>query len=54
MTNCEQCESILKVEDVTETGELVSCHQCGQEFEVVSLAPIQLQLAPMEDEDWGQ
>ncbi|MBS3966652.1 MAG: lysine biosynthesis protein LysW [Truepera sp.] len=37
-----------------ELGELVICDECGSELEVVGLEPLQLELAPEEDEDWGE
>lgn len=37
-----------------ETGELVSCYDCGQEYEVTKEKPLALDLAPMEECDWGQ
>ncbi len=37
-----------------ELGELVVCDECGSELEVVGLEPLELELAPEEDEDWGE
>jgi alpha-aminoadipate carrier protein LysW len=35
-------------------GEITVCPDCGIELEVISLAPITVDLAPMEMEDWGE
>jgi len=35
-------------------GEIVVCSDCGVDLEVVSLDPLRLELAPMEEEDWGE
>ncbi len=35
-------------------GEIVQCEDCGAELEVVSLNPVTLELAPEEEEDWGE
>jgi len=34
--------------------ELLRCAECGAELEVVSLEPLALDLAPIEEEDWGE
>ena len=50
---CPECDAELEMEDVME-GEIVVCSDCGVDLEVVSLSPLTLQLAPMEEEDWGE
>jgi alpha-aminoadipate carrier protein LysW len=35
-------------------NEIAQCPGCGAELEVVSLEPLTLQLAPEEEEDWGE
>lgn len=35
-------------------GEIVQCEDCGAELEVVGLNPLVLELAPEEEEDWGE
>ena len=50
MVLCPQCESDLDIEeDEVDEGEIVSCPECGTEFEVVTINP--LELNPVEDED---
>ncbi|HMD88172.1 MAG TPA: lysine biosynthesis protein LysW [Anaerolineaceae bacterium] len=51
--NCPECDAELELDDVME-GEIVVCSDCGVDLEVVSLNPLTLQLAPMEEEDWGE
>ncbi|MEZ4570773.1 MAG: lysine biosynthesis protein LysW [Thermomicrobiales bacterium] len=48
-----ECGAELDLADVVE-GEIVQCEDCGAELEVVSLDPVKLELAPEEEEDWGE
>ena len=50
---CPECGAEFAVDDVVE-GEIVSCPECGVELEVLSLEPLTLDLAPEEEEDWGE
>ena len=50
---CVECGAVVDVSN-PEEGELVVCGECGTALEVVSLAPLALELAPEEDEDWGE
>lgn len=50
---CPECEGPLALNDPME-GEIVPCPTCGVDLEVVSLAPLELALAPEEEEDWGE
>jgi alpha-aminoadipate/glutamate carrier protein LysW len=50
---CPECEAELTLQDV-EKGEIVQCPECGAELEVVNTDPIELDLAPEEEEDWGE
>lgn len=52
-TTCPECEGPLTLTDPME-GEIVPCPDCGVELEVVSLDPLTLDLAPEEEEDWGE
>jgi len=51
--NCPECDAELTLIDVIE-GEIVVCSDCGVDLELVNLNPITLELAPMEQEDWGE
>ena len=50
---CPECEGTLALEDV-EKGEIVQCPDCGAELEVRGTDPVTLELAPEEEEDWGE
>jgi alpha-aminoadipate carrier protein LysW len=49
MIYCPECETNLDIdEDEVEEGEIVSCPECGSDFEVVTVSPIELK--PVEEE----
>jgi len=49
MVLCPECESDLDFEeDEVDEGEVVSCPECGTDFEVVTINP--LELKPVEEE----
>lgn len=50
---CPECDADIELDDVLE-GEIVDCPECGVELEVVSTNPLRLELAPEEEEDWGE
>jgi alpha-aminoadipate carrier protein LysW len=50
---CPECAAEIELNDVME-GEIVDCPDCGVELEVVGLDPLTLELAPEEEEDWGE
>jgi alpha-aminoadipate carrier protein LysW len=50
---CPECEGPLTLHDPLQ-GEIVPCASCGADLEVISLSPLHLELAPEEDEDWGE
>ncbi len=50
MVLCPECESDLDIEeDELDEGEIVSCTECGTDFEVVGVEP--LELARISDDD---
>ena len=51
--NCPECDGEIKM-DKPLRGEIVVCPDCGAELEVVSENPLKLDLAPQEEEDWGE
>lgn len=53
MARCPECSAELETEGL-ELGELIICDDCGSEIEVVGLEPLVLELAPEEEEDWGE
>ena len=43
MPSCPECENDLDVEvDELEEGDVVSCEECGTEYEVVGVEPLEL------------
>jgi len=50
---CPECEGALSLSNVMK-GEIVVCPDCGVDLEVMSVNPIELELAPQEAEDWGE
>ncbi len=51
---CPECGAEMELDENIMVGEIVVCADCGVECEVVSLDPVELALAPEEDEDWGE
>jgi alpha-aminoadipate/glutamate carrier protein LysW len=53
MVLCPECESDLDIEeDELDEGEIVSCMECGTDFEVVATNPLELnKVTENEDED---
>jgi alpha-aminoadipate/glutamate carrier protein LysW len=51
---CPECEARIELEASTEAGEIIVCSDCGVDLEVITLEPAVVQLAPMEQEDWGE
>lgn len=51
---CVECEGELLLDTDVEVGELVVCPDCGIDLEVLSLEPLVVAVAPMEEEDWGE
>ena len=43
MTSCPECENELDIElDEIEEGDVVACDECGTEYEVVGVEPLEL------------
>jgi alpha-aminoadipate carrier protein LysW len=53
-SNCPECGATISLTDDLVQGEILQCPDCGIELEVISLAPLVLELAPEEEEDWGE
>jgi alpha-aminoadipate carrier protein LysW len=52
MVICPECESDLDIEeDEVDEGEIVSCTECGSDFEVVGVEPLELSLVADEEEE---
>jgi alpha-aminoadipate/glutamate carrier protein LysW len=43
MPSCSECENDLDIElDEVEEGDVVACDECGTEYEVVGVEPLEL------------
>ena len=43
MPGCPECETELDIEvDEVEEGDVIACEECGSEFEVVGVEPLEL------------
>jgi alpha-aminoadipate carrier protein LysW len=51
---CPECAAVIELGNDVMEGEIVNCPDCGVELEVVSVEPLTLELAPEEEEDWGE
>jgi alpha-aminoadipate carrier protein LysW len=50
---CPECAAEVSVGEVVK-GEILRCKECGADLEVTNLRPLTLELAPTEEEDWGE
>jgi alpha-aminoadipate/glutamate carrier protein LysW len=55
-TNCPECDSSFDVQEDAIVGEIVSCPDCGADYEVASLenGTIVVKAAESVKEDWGE
>ena len=54
MPSCPECENELDVEiDELEEGDVIACEECGSEYEVVGVEPLELSRVDedVDDED---
>ena len=43
MPSCPECENNLDIEvDEVEEGDVIACEECGSEYEVVGVDPLEL------------
>ena len=52
--SCPECAAELNLVEGTEVGEIIVCSDCGVDLEVAALEPAEVQIAPREEEDWGE
>ena len=50
---CPECFGEVSLVEVM-ASEIVQCPECGADLEVTALSPLTLELAPEEEEDWGE
>lgn len=51
---CPECDADVHIDENTDKGDVVSCSDCGAELEVVGLDPVELDVAPEQEEDWDE
>lgn len=51
--NCPECDAEITLEKPLR-GEIIVCPDCGTELEVTNENPLAFDLAPQEEEDWGE
>jgi alpha-aminoadipate carrier protein LysW len=55
MAVCPDCEADVEMDEYDiDKGEIISCPECGVELEVLGLAPLELDLAPQDAEEWQE
>lgn len=59
MPSCPECENNLDIElDEVEEGDVVACDECGTEYEVVGVEPLELSRVEdgldEDDEEYGE
>ena len=50
MSYCPECEAVID-EEFEDIGEIFPCPECGVELEVISIDPVEFDLAPIDDEE---
>ncbi len=50
---CPECGAAID-QTPTLAGEILDCTDCSVELEVISLAPLRIEVAPEVEEDWGE
>jgi alpha-aminoadipate carrier protein LysW len=48
---CPECEAEIHVDEDADKGEIINCEECEARLEVVGLDPIELDLAPQDEEE---
>ena len=53
---CPECDGEIEIPDDVISGEIVSCPDCGMDYEVeiTEKGEIRLKPAEIEGEDWGE
>ena len=53
-STCPECDADIVLPADAMENELIACLDCGAELEIISLDPLELDLAPEVEEDWGE
>src|SRR3989441_5931798 len=52
MATCPECDAEIEVDEFdVDKGDQLSCPECGTNLEVTGLSPIELDVAPDDDDD---
>ncbi|MHB0877173.1 MAG: lysine biosynthesis protein LysW [Anaerolineae bacterium] len=51
---CPECGCVIGVDEDVVAGEIIECPDCAVELEVTCIDPMAVEVAPEEDEDWGE
>lgn len=51
---CPVCGADVEIPENAMENELIVCADCGSELEIISLDPVEIDLAPEAEEDWGE
>lgn len=51
---CPECDAQIQLDIKVRKGEIIVCKECSVELEIRNINPLKLELAPAEEEDWGQ
>ncbi len=52
MATCPECDAEVEVDEYdVDKGDIISCPECGSSLEVTSVSPVELDVAPEEDEE---
>ena len=52
MPSCPECENALDFElDEVDAGDIVVCDECGTEYEIVGVEPLELSRVDEDDDD---
>jgi alpha-aminoadipate carrier protein LysW len=52
MATCPECDAEIEVDEFdVDRGDPLNCPECGSNLEVTSVSPIELELAPDDDEE---
>ena len=55
-TKCLECDATVKVENDAVIGEIITCPDCGADYEVAALnnGTVTIKIAESVKEDWGE
>lgn len=51
---CPECAADVAIPVDALQSEIIACAECGVELEIISLNPLEVELAPDVEEDWGE